>query len=82
MGLRSRNAFVKDGMVVDRKTSQSASFGDLTQGEKIVETIADNAKVTPVSEWKICGTSVAKVGARDLVTGKHQYTSDLHVPEC
>ncbi|HEY6324814.1 MAG TPA: molybdopterin cofactor-binding domain-containing protein [Thermoanaerobaculia bacterium] len=36
---------------------------------------------TPLAAaWKIAGTPAAKVGGRDFVTGKHQYTSDLVRP--
>ncbi len=33
--------------------------------------------MTPAKDWKIAGTSAAKVGGRELVTGKHEYASDI-----
>ena len=36
--------------------------------------------LTAAAAWKIAGTPAAKVGGRDFVTGKHQYTSDLVRP--
>jgi CO/xanthine dehydrogenase Mo-binding subunit len=38
------------------------------------------APLTAAAAWKIAGTPAAKVGGRDFVTGKHQYTSDLVRP--
>jgi nicotinate dehydrogenase subunit B len=31
-------------------------------------------------EWKIAGTSLPKVNARDIVTGAHKYTYDMKAP--
>jgi CO/xanthine dehydrogenase Mo-binding subunit len=38
------------------------------------------APLTAATAWKIAGTPAAKVGGRDFVTGRHQYTSDLVRP--
>jgi CO/xanthine dehydrogenase Mo-binding subunit len=34
----------------------------------------------PTAEWTVLGTSQHKVHGRDVVTGKHQYTSDMRLP--
>jgi nicotinate dehydrogenase subunit B len=39
------------------------------------------APLTAPSEWKILGTPVANVRGHDIVTGAHQYPSDLHVDD-
>ena len=56
--------------------SHSAGFGELTQGQKLIQTIPANAAVTPPAKWKVAGTSVPKVAARDIVTGAHKYPYD------
>ena len=56
--------------------SHTAGFGELTQGQKLTRTIPTTAAVTPATEWKVAGTSVPKVNARDIVTGAHKYTYD------
>ncbi len=56
---------------------QSVSFGELTRGQKLVRTISPDTPLTPATEWKIAGTSVPKVNGRDMVTGRHKYTSDF-----
>jgi nicotinate dehydrogenase subunit B len=58
----------------------SVGFGELTRGQQLVHRIGSNAPLTPASQWKIAGHSVPKVDARDFVTGKHRYTSDLKRP--
>jgi len=65
---------VADGRVTSG--SHSAGFGELTQGQKLVHTIPANAVVTPPAKWKVAGTSVPKVAARDIVTGAHKYPYD------
>jgi isoquinoline 1-oxidoreductase len=57
---------------------QSAGFGELTHGQKLMRTIPASEALTPATEWKVAGTSVAKVNGRDIVTGAHQYTYDVH----
>jgi isoquinoline 1-oxidoreductase len=57
--------------------SHSAGFGELTKGQKLTQTIPTSAVVTPATEWKVAGSSVPKVNAREIVTGAHQYTYDM-----
>jgi isoquinoline 1-oxidoreductase len=60
--------------------TRSAGFGELTKGQKLTQTIPTSAALTPVGEWKVAGTSVAKVDGRDFVTGAHKYTYDIKRP--
>ena len=69
-----------DGKVTRTDTKESVTFGQLTKGEKLVKTVEERAPTTPAEQWKIAGTTVAKVDGRDFVTGKHQYTSDMARP--
>jgi isoquinoline 1-oxidoreductase len=71
---------VKDGMVIDSRSKKTVSFGKLTNGQKLLKVIPDDVALTPAKEWKIAGKSVAKVNGRDVVTGKHRYTTDLKLP--
>src|SRR5207249_3728894 len=65
---------------VHSDTKQAVSFGELTKGQKLLKSVADNPPTTPAAEWKVAGTPVAKVDGRDFVTGKHQYTTDIRRP--
>jgi isoquinoline 1-oxidoreductase len=71
---------VADGKVVHSATKQSRGFGELTRGQKLTKTVADGGMLTPPDKWTVSGKSVPKINGRDIVTGKHQYTSDVKRP--
>ncbi len=68
-----------DGKVTNPLTRQSFTYGELTQGRNIVKVMSADPSLTPPAEWKVAGKPAPKVDGRAFVTGKHQYTSDLHV---
>ncbi len=70
----------RDGRVVDPSSNKSATYGELTQGQKLIKVIAANPPETPPANWQIAGTAKPKVNGRDFVTGKHQYPSDVTRP--
>ena len=55
------------------------SFGEITKGEKLTKAIAENPPTASPDKWKVSGRSHLKVNGRELVTGRHKYTSDLKV---
>jgi isoquinoline 1-oxidoreductase len=61
-------------------TNGSLTFADVIKGQKLTTTIPAEQPTMPPTEWKIAGTSVPKVDAKNFVTGKHKYTSDLKLP--
>ncbi len=69
-----------DAKVTGPHSDQSLSYGELTRGEKLVQTVSDAVLLTPASAWKVAGTAVPKVNGRDFVTGKHKYPSDIVRP--
>lgn len=69
---------VRDGAVVDHN-GRRIGFGELTHGQKLVQTISSDVPLTPATEWKIAGTPVHKVDGRAFVTGKHEYPSDIRL---
>lgn len=69
---------VADGKIM--AGSHSAGFGELTKGQQLTRTIPTSAALTPASEWKVAGTSVPKVNAREIVTGAHRYSYDMKRP--
>jgi isoquinoline 1-oxidoreductase len=60
--------------------SRSVGFGELTKGQKLTRTIPTSAALTPATDWRVAGTSVPKVGGRELVTGAHRYAYDIKRP--
>ena len=69
---------VADGKVTTG--SRSAGFGELTLGQKLTRTIPATVALAPATEWKVAGTSVAKVNGPEIVTGAHKYTYDTRTP--
>ena len=65
---------------VNHDASKSLSFADVAKGQKLVKAIPADVAITAVKDWTITGKSVPKVGARDFVSGKHKYTSDVKRP--
>lgn len=69
---------VADGKVIE-PNGTAHGFGEITNGEKLASAIAEHPPVTPAAKWTVAGKSHRKVNGREMVTGKHQYTSDLSV---
>jgi isoquinoline 1-oxidoreductase len=69
-----------DGRVHDGKSGRIIAYGQLTAGRRLTETVRDDAALTDPTTWRIAGTPVPKVEARELVTGRHAYTSDIERP--
>jgi isoquinoline 1-oxidoreductase len=65
---------------VNHDTTKSLTFADVAKGQRLVKAIPGDVATTPAKEWTIAGTSVPKVNGRDLVTGKHQYSTDVKLP--
>ena len=70
----------REGEIVHAASGRALRFGELTQGQALVRTVAADPSPTPVSRWTVAGRSIPKVNAHDLVTGRHRYTSDLARP--
>src|SRR5262249_33483653 len=68
------------GKVTHAASHRSATFGQLTKGQKLARTIAADVSVTPAAQWQVEGTSAPKGNGRDIVTGRPHYTSDLKRP--
>jgi nicotinate dehydrogenase subunit B len=71
---------VRNGEVIEKSGSRRIAFSQLTRGQELVQTVSHDAPVTAASEWKICGTTVPKVNGREMVTGRHKYSSDMSAP--
>jgi isoquinoline 1-oxidoreductase len=70
----------ENGRIVDARARRSIGFGELTAGRKLTQTIRSDAPPKPAEQWTIAGTSLSKVGAREMVTGRHEFTSDMRLP--
>jgi isoquinoline 1-oxidoreductase len=72
----------QNGAIVNSssRNGQKISYGELTKGQKLVKVLDDDPAFTPATQWRIAGTSAAKVDGRAFVIGSHQYTSDIVRP--
>jgi nicotinate dehydrogenase subunit B len=69
---------VSDGRVRRADTSESLGFGDLVKGSPLVATVTDDTRLKPPTEWTVAGLALPKINGRDVVTGRHRYTSDMN----
>jgi nicotinate dehydrogenase subunit B len=67
-----------DAKVTDPASGRSLRYAELARGKTLVQNLPAEDRVTPAAQWTIAGKSFAKVDGRAFVTGKHQYTPDLH----
>lgn len=74
----------ENGTIAHTASKREISYGEIAADEAAIATFArvpgENVTVTPVKEWKVLGTPVARPNGRDLVTGGHQYPSDVIRP--
>jgi isoquinoline 1-oxidoreductase len=71
---------VGDGKVAGPQGKPSFEFGQLTKGQKLMKVVAPGIATEPANLWKVAGTSVPKVDGRAMVTGQHEYASDVRRP--
>ncbi|HEY1947795.1 MAG TPA: molybdopterin cofactor-binding domain-containing protein [Bryobacteraceae bacterium] len=71
---------VASGCVLDQGSARKTTFGELAAKINWVNVAARPDYVTPPLRWQVAGTSLPKVNAREIVTGKHKYTSDHKLP--
>lgn len=69
-----------DGKVTDPRGKRSVDYAALTKGQQLTQELPAEDPLIPAAEWKIAGTSVAKVDGREFVTGRHRYPSDQKIP--
>jgi isoquinoline 1-oxidoreductase len=70
----------QNGAIVNSRNGQKISYGELTQGQKLVKILDADPALTPATEWRIAGSPAPKVEGKAFVTGAHQYSSDVMRP--
>jgi CO/xanthine dehydrogenase Mo-binding subunit len=71
---------VANGCVIDRAHGKTAGFGQLAATVDWVKSVGEDDLTTPPMKWQVAGTRLPKVNAREIVTGKVKYTSDVKRP--
>jgi isoquinoline 1-oxidoreductase subunit beta len=79
-GVEAKTVEVRDGSVIHPATQRTLSYAELAQDDALPKAFAQappaEVTVTPVTEWRVLGTSVPRPNRRDLVTGAHKFPSD------
>jgi isoquinoline 1-oxidoreductase len=71
---------VSGGRVTSPRSKHSLTYGELTRGKNLIQTIAADPPETIEPEWQVVGKPLTKVNGREIVTGKHQYPADISRP--
>src|SRR5688572_1205123 len=73
---------VRNGSFVHAATQKQLTYADMasTDAKALEKMVPDNVTLTPVGQWKTLGTSVSRPNGKDLVTGAHQFPSDIRRP--
>ena len=83
-GVEPNAVAVREGRVTHAATQRTLSYAELAASEDVPklfqQAVPADIAVTAVTEWKVLGTSVPRPNLRDLVTGTHQFPSDLARP--
>jgi isoquinoline 1-oxidoreductase subunit beta len=66
--------------VVTGPDGQTATYGELATAAAAATTISVLAQLKPEADFTILGTPQSRIDARDIVTGRKQFTMDLQVP--
>jgi len=71
---------VANGCVLQSAPPRKIGFGELAAKLDWVGIVGREGLATPATEWQAAGTSLPKINARELVNGRHKYTSDHKLP--
>jgi isoquinoline 1-oxidoreductase len=72
---------VENGAVKGLGPGRSFTYANLASDPEALKNANPSAvTLKPNSDWKVLGTPQAKVGGREIVTGAHQYPSDIVRP--
>ncbi|MFL6427920.1 MAG: molybdopterin cofactor-binding domain-containing protein [Acidobacteriaceae bacterium] len=75
---------MRDGEAVHTASNRSCSYAELARNagamQQFQQAVPSEIALKPVKEWKVLGTPVPRPSGHDLVTGAHQYPSDIARP--
>ena len=76
-GVSTDRLVARDAKISDPGSGRSITYAKLATGKLLAKDLPDADPITPAPDWTIAGKPIPKVDARDFVTGRHQYTTDL-----
>jgi CO/xanthine dehydrogenase Mo-binding subunit len=73
-----------DGRVVHAGSHRSLGYADLAKSAAVAklfeQAIPSDIELTPVKDWKVMGTPAPRPNEHEIVTGAHEYPSDIARP--
>jgi isoquinoline 1-oxidoreductase len=82
--IRRADVQMLDGKVTETAGKRLLTYADLAKSDDasklFAQAIPSNVELTPVADWKVLGKPALRPNARDIVTGAHQYPSDIVRP--
>jgi isoquinoline 1-oxidoreductase len=82
-GVETSAIELRDGKALHAASKREMGYGELAASEEATRSLAQpagNVTVTAVSEWKVMGSPALRHDARDMVTGRHAYPTDITRP--
>jgi isoquinoline 1-oxidoreductase beta subunit len=74
-----RNNLVAKGGVIQNRAGDSVTYGELAEAAAATQTRRSEVTLKDVSQFRVIGTGQGRTDARDAVTGRKTYTTDLKV---
>jgi CO/xanthine dehydrogenase Mo-binding subunit len=75
---------IKDGHINRTNSAETLSYSDLANTDEghtaFAGALPAEIDLTPLKDWEVLGKPAVRPNARDLVTGRHQYPSDIILP--
>ncbi len=78
-GVKPAGLRVTKGQVLGPK-SRAYTYRDLAKSQLLATAVSADGPITNPSEWQVCGKPMHAVQGAAIVSGSHQYSSDLIVP--
>jgi isoquinoline 1-oxidoreductase beta subunit len=78
LGDESNNLLAKGG-VIQNRAGESVTYGELAEAAAAGETRRSEVTLKDPSQFRVIGTGQPRTDARDAVTGRKKYTTDLAV---
>jgi isoquinoline 1-oxidoreductase len=66
-----------DARFVNHDKTKTLTLAEVAKGRDLIKVIPNDIAIAEPKNWTAAGKSVLKVSARDFVSGKHEYTSDI-----
>jgi isoquinoline 1-oxidoreductase len=80
----AKSVQVHDGKAVDSPSNRSLSYAELANDQEAMQAFSESApsdaNLTDVKAWHTLGNPLSRPNGAEIVTGRHQYPSDITRP--